>query len=90
MQYMQLSTSRDFRINAATLEAALQEQDCSQEVTTISNWSYHLFSQRFRPLCALFLSFPERGVTAGRGDSRTQREEEETLDEDSSNISTDQ
>ncbi|CAG03441.1 unnamed protein product, partial [Tetraodon nigroviridis] len=26
MQYMKLSTSRDFRINAATLEAALQEQ----------------------------------------------------------------
>uniref|UniRef100_A0A8C4ZXJ7 FA complementation group I n=1 Tax=Gadus morhua TaxID=8049 RepID=A0A8C4ZXJ7_GADMO len=31
MQYMKLSTSRDFRINAATLEAALQEQDASQE-----------------------------------------------------------
>uniref|UniRef100_A0A672KZB6 Fanconi anemia group I protein-like n=1 Tax=Sinocyclocheilus grahami TaxID=75366 RepID=A0A672KZB6_SINGR len=27
MQYMKLSTSRDFRINAATLEAALQEQE---------------------------------------------------------------
>lgn len=26
MQYMKLSTSRDFRINTATLEAALQEQ----------------------------------------------------------------
>ncbi|XP_047451678.1 Fanconi anemia group I protein isoform X2 [Mugil cephalus] len=33
MQYMKLSTSRDFRINAATLDAALQEQDCSQEPT---------------------------------------------------------
>lgn len=33
MQYMKLSTSRDFRINAATLEAALQEQDDSQEVS---------------------------------------------------------
>ncbi|XP_037834228.1 Fanconi anemia group I protein isoform X2 [Kryptolebias marmoratus] len=32
MQYMKLSTSRDFRINAATLDAALQEQDDSQEV----------------------------------------------------------
>ncbi|XP_010737170.3 Fanconi anemia group I protein isoform X1 [Larimichthys crocea] len=31
MQYMKLSTSRDFRINAATLDAALQEQDDSQE-----------------------------------------------------------
>ncbi|KAM3609806.1 uncharacterized protein V6R79_020568 [Siganus canaliculatus] len=30
MQYMKLSTSRDFRINAATLEAALQEQDDSE------------------------------------------------------------
>nr|XP_046248910.1 Fanconi anemia group I protein [Scatophagus argus]XP_046248911.1 Fanconi anemia group I protein [Scatophagus argus]XP_046248912.1 Fanconi anemia group I protein [Scatophagus argus] len=33
MQYMKLSTSRDFRINAETLEAALQEQDDSQETT---------------------------------------------------------
>lgn len=31
MQYMKLSTSRDFRINTATLDAALQEQD--SEVT---------------------------------------------------------
>uniref|UniRef100_A0A8C8M9W8 FA complementation group I n=1 Tax=Oncorhynchus tshawytscha TaxID=74940 RepID=A0A8C8M9W8_ONCTS len=31
MQYMKLSTSRDFRINAATLEAALQEHDNSQQ-----------------------------------------------------------
>ncbi|TNN87802.1 Fanconi anemia group I [Liparis tanakae] len=30
MQYMKLSASRDFRINAATLDAALQEQDESQ------------------------------------------------------------
>lgn len=37
MQYMKLSTSRDFRINAATLDAALQEQDDSQEVSTILN-----------------------------------------------------
>lgn len=33
MQYMKLSTSRDFRINAATLDAALQEQDDSDEVS---------------------------------------------------------
>uniref|UniRef100_H3D3N5 FA complementation group I n=1 Tax=Tetraodon nigroviridis TaxID=99883 RepID=H3D3N5_TETNG len=33
MQYMKLSTSRDFRINAATLEAALQEQDDSPDTT---------------------------------------------------------
>lgn len=31
MQYMKLSTSRDFRINTATLDAALQDQDCSQQ-----------------------------------------------------------
>uniref|UniRef100_A0A668AV17 FA complementation group I n=1 Tax=Myripristis murdjan TaxID=586833 RepID=A0A668AV17_9TELE len=31
MQYMKLSTSRDFRINAASLDAALQEQDGSQQ-----------------------------------------------------------
>uniref|UniRef100_A0A8P4GGF6 FA complementation group I n=1 Tax=Dicentrarchus labrax TaxID=13489 RepID=A0A8P4GGF6_DICLA len=33
MQYMKLSTSRDFRINTATLDAALQEHDETQEVT---------------------------------------------------------
>ncbi|XP_060892580.1 Fanconi anemia group I protein isoform X1 [Labrus mixtus] len=32
MQYMKLSTSRDFRINVATLDAALQEQHDSDEV----------------------------------------------------------
>lgn len=41
MQYMKLSTSRDFRINTATLEAALQEQeqqqDDSQQVCVSSN-----------------------------------------------------
>ncbi|XP_043084247.1 Fanconi anemia group I protein isoform X2 [Puntigrus tetrazona] len=31
MQYMKLSTSRDFRINAATLDAALQEQEHQQD-----------------------------------------------------------
>lgn len=31
MQYMKLSTSRDFRINAASLDAALQEQDGTPE-----------------------------------------------------------
>ncbi|XP_005802303.1 Fanconi anemia group I protein [Xiphophorus maculatus] len=31
MQYMKLSTSRDFRINAATLDAALQEQEETRE-----------------------------------------------------------
>uniref|UniRef100_UPI00398EAE1B Fanconi anemia group I protein isoform X2 n=1 Tax=Pristiophorus japonicus TaxID=55135 RepID=UPI00398EAE1B len=30
MQYMKLSTSRDFRINAATLDAALQEQEAAE------------------------------------------------------------
>uniref|UniRef100_A0A8B9K1U9 FA complementation group I n=1 Tax=Astyanax mexicanus TaxID=7994 RepID=A0A8B9K1U9_ASTMX len=32
MQYMKLSTSRDFRINAATLQTAMQEQQESQQV----------------------------------------------------------
>lgn len=36
MQYMKLSTSRDFRINANTLDAALQEQDNAEEVSVIS------------------------------------------------------
>lgn len=39
MQYMKLSTSRDFRINAASLDAAMQEQDDSQEVSAISYWN---------------------------------------------------
>ncbi|KAK5609003.1 hypothetical protein CRENBAI_017413 [Crenichthys baileyi] len=34
MQYMKLSTSRDFRINAATLDAALQEQEEPEETQT--------------------------------------------------------
>lgn len=34
MQYMKLSTSRDFRINAVTLEAALQEQDEPPDVSS--------------------------------------------------------
>nr|XP_033776951.1 Fanconi anemia group I protein isoform X2 [Geotrypetes seraphini] len=33
MQYMKLSTSRDFRINVATLDAALQEQEAEDENT---------------------------------------------------------
>lgn len=33
MQYMKLSTSRDFRINAATLDAALQEQEETEAVS---------------------------------------------------------
>lgn len=33
MQYMKLSTSRDFRINTASLDAALQEQGDSQQTT---------------------------------------------------------
>lgn len=48
MQYMKLSTSRDFRINAATLDAALQEQDVSQEVSAIS---YCVTSSSKGPLC---------------------------------------
>lgn len=38
MQYMKLSTSRDFRINMATLEAALQEHN-SSEVTPSTSFS---------------------------------------------------
>ncbi|KAI4888539.1 hypothetical protein NFI96_013036 [Prochilodus magdalenae] len=39
MQYMKLSTSRDFRINAATLEAALQEQQQESQQTEASQVS---------------------------------------------------
>lgn len=54
MQYMKLSTSRDFRINAATLDAALQEQDDGQEVNTsysvTSNLLCHMKTD-FQPIC---------------------------------------
>ncbi|KAM6961339.1 Fanconi anemia group I protein [Aplochiton taeniatus] len=42
MQYMKLSTSRDFRINPASLDAALQEQGDSQQVGAVLNWPYSL------------------------------------------------
>uniref|UniRef100_A0A8D3A4R9 FA complementation group I n=1 Tax=Scophthalmus maximus TaxID=52904 RepID=A0A8D3A4R9_SCOMX len=46
MQYMKLSTSRDFRIIATTLDAALQEQDNTQEVSPISPCNCYLSLSR--------------------------------------------
>lgn len=46
MQYMKLSTSRDFRINPATLDAALQEQDNSQEVSAVSFCNKQLYTSQ--------------------------------------------
>lgn len=40
MQYMKLSTSRDFRINTATLEAALQEQQHESQQVCLLMLSY--------------------------------------------------
>uniref|UniRef100_A0A8D0H2M9 FA complementation group I n=1 Tax=Sphenodon punctatus TaxID=8508 RepID=A0A8D0H2M9_SPHPU len=37
MQYMKLSTSRDFRINASTLESVLQEQNAGDAETELDN-----------------------------------------------------
>lgn len=69
MQYMKLSTSRDFRINMATLEAALQEHN-SSEVTPSSSFS---------PNSWVF--FPEWWVTAWclfpQEEAGVQEEEEE-------------
>jgi len=54
MQYMKLSTSRDFRINAATLDAALQEQDNSQEVSVrLSGASLTLTVSLLLPFCLI-------------------------------------
>lgn len=75
MQYMKLSTSRDFRINAATLEAALQEQDDSPDVRSsyeTDTFPLNSFGSRSRP-------FSDHGVSAGGGDTRAPTEEEETL-----------
>lgn len=43
MQYMKLSTSRDFRINTATLEAALQEQNSSEVTQSPLFWPTRCF-----------------------------------------------
>lgn len=84
MQYMKQSTSRDFRINTATLEAALQEQDSSGEVTQ-SNVVTNNF---FRLKCLFFQVVVERtasvctgggGSSGGGGDTGAQAEEEETV-----------
>ena len=44
MEHFKLSTSRDFRINTATLEAALQEEiaDDEEEISTIMVYSLSL------------------------------------------------
>lgn len=82
MQYMKLSTSRDFRINAATLEAALQEQqqDESQQVCLCLN----IFILRQNPgigfliFSDVFLSSDWR-FSAFRGKSSTKEKEEEAV-----------
>ncbi|XP_061678142.1 Fanconi anemia group I protein isoform X2 [Syngnathoides biaculeatus] len=54
MQYMKLSTSRDFRINSTTLDAALEEQDNTLEVRILCIHWRSLFWCAL-PLFALFL-----------------------------------
>lgn len=75
MQYMKLSTSRDFRINAATLEAALQEQDDSLDVSS----SYETNTFTLNSFGSMSCPFSDHRVSAGRGDTRAQTEEEKTL-----------
>ncbi|KAM9815831.1 Fanconi anemia group I protein isoform 1-T1 [Syngnathus typhle] len=74
MQYMKLSTSRDFRINAATLDAALQEQDDTVEVSVISTQRGVNLSRPAFTICIRLCSLG--GVTRCRRDSRTQTEKE--------------
>lgn len=91
MQYMKLSTSRDFRINAATLDAALQEQDDSQEVSAGSAPQHHRYRSSLHRLfssldCSVSSYFAfalsllsDHRVTGDRRDTRAQTEEEETV-----------
>ncbi|XP_011605603.1 Fanconi anemia group I protein isoform X1 [Takifugu rubripes] len=77
MQYMKLSTSRDFRINAETLEAALQEQDDSLDVS--SSPYAHTDTSTQNSSGSISCPFSGHGVSASRGDARAQTEEEKTL-----------
>lgn len=78
MQYMKLSTSRDFRINAETLEAALQEQDDSLDVSSSHYARTDASTQNSSG--SVSCPFSGHGVSASRGDARAQTEEEKTLD----------
>lgn len=75
MQYMKLSTSRDFRINAATLEAALQEQDDSLDVSSC----YETNTFTLNSCGSVSCPFSDHRVSAGRGHTKAQTEEEKTL-----------
>lgn len=75
MQYMKLSTSRDFRINAATLEAVLQEQEDSPDVSL----NYETNTCPLNSFGSMSCPFPDHRVSAGRRDTRAQTEEEKTL-----------
>lgn len=88
MQYMKLSTSRDFRINAATLDAALQEQDDSLEVSAMWSCNWQLQRSTAVPLGFCWVRFQclflppfisDHRDTGGRGDARTQTEEAKTV-----------
>ncbi|XP_056307350.1 Fanconi anemia group I protein isoform X1 [Danio aesculapii] len=57
MQYMKLSTSRDFRINAATLEAALQEQQQDQSQQVSLHLNICCFRHTFKSSVAFTVSF---------------------------------
>lgn len=86
MQYMKLSTSRDFRINAETLEAVLQEQDSNTEVKQSHILTTSLFFTVQTELKSFFhvvgkireSVFTGRS-TGSRGDTGAQTEEEKTL-----------
>lgn len=84
MQYMKLSTSRDFRINAETLEAALQEQGNNSEVKQSHNQPLFLTVQTelkcfFHVVREITESVFTGRSTGSRGDTGAQTEEEKTL-----------
>lgn len=69
MQYMKLSTSRDFRINASVLDSALQERNSEDAENEPHNDQVRIhaaaFTERFPPLYkpAVFVSCAEQIVS---------------------------
>lgn len=77
MQYMKLSTSRDFRINAATLETALQEQDDPPDVSPRSYTETKTSTlSSFGSMCCPF--FPSQSLRRQRRHQSPNRRRENT------------
>lgn len=60
MQYMKLSTSRDFRINVSTLENALQEQNAEDRENEPAN--DQVSSRRSKKMQSIFCQYKCKSV----------------------------